>query len=114
MVKEKNKTVPLLLWVLAGALAVWVACLYWIGGGPAEMTVEPLDAAAIGGETAVLDLNEAGLAELEALPGIGPVLAERILDWRGQNGPFDAPEDVMDVPGIGPAKYEAIAPYLTG
>jgi competence protein ComEA len=50
-----------------------------------------------------LDLNTAGVAELDALPGIGPVLAQRIVDHRTREGPFRSVEQLDDVPGIGPA-----------
>lgn len=50
-----------------------------------------------------VDLNTATAAELEALPGIGPVLAERIVTWRAEHGAFPDVESLEDVPGIGPA-----------
>ncbi len=60
-----------------------------------------------------IDLNTASAGELEALPGVGPVLAERIVAFRTQHGPFATVEDLLDVPGIGEAKLtqmrEAIA-----
>ncbi|MBR4131800.1 MAG: helix-hairpin-helix domain-containing protein, partial [Oscillospiraceae bacterium] len=52
-----------------------------------------------------VELNRATQAELEALPGIGPVLAERIVAWRSANGPFISAEQIMDVEGIGEKKY---------
>ena len=115
MDRKKNKTVvPMLCWVTAGVLAVWVLWLYLAGAGPVEMTVAPLNTAVLAlAEDAALDLNAATEAELEELPGIGPVLARRIVQWRDENGPFLLPEDVMDVPGVGPAKFEAMAPYIT-
>ncbi|MCD7845363.1 MAG: helix-hairpin-helix domain-containing protein [Oscillospiraceae bacterium] len=61
---------------------------------------------------ALLDINTATAEELEALPGIGPVLAERIIAWREENGPFTSQEDVLDVQGIGQATYEKIEPYI--
>ncbi len=48
-------------------------------------------------------LNLAGPADLETLPGVGPVLAQRIIAHREVNGPFQAVEDLLDVPGIGEA-----------
>lgn len=51
-----------------------------------------------------IDLNRATAAELDELPGIGPVIAERIVAYRADNGPFGAVEDLLDVPGIGEAK----------
>jgi competence protein ComEA len=57
---------------------------------------------------AAVDLNQAGLAELDALPGIGPVLAGRILQHRNAHGPFREPEDLLAVPGIGPRLFERL------
>lgn len=51
-----------------------------------------------------IDLNAATVAELEELPGVGPVLAERIAAYRDEHGPFAAVEDLLDVPGIGEGK----------
>ncbi len=50
-----------------------------------------------------VNLNTASAAELDALPGIGPVLAQRIVDHRSRHGPFRSVEQLDDVPGIGPA-----------
>lgn len=54
------------------------------------------------------DLNTATASDFEALPGVGPVLAERIVAFREQQGGFDDVEDLLDVPGIGEAKLAAI------
>lgn len=51
-----------------------------------------------------IHLNRATAAELDDLPGIGPVIAERIVAHRSEHGPFRAVEDLLDVPGIGEAK----------
>jgi competence protein ComEA len=55
-----------------------------------------------------VDLNTAGAAELETLPGIGPALAQRIVDYRQTHGPFQTIEDIMQVSGIGPATFDKI------
>jgi competence protein ComEA len=52
-----------------------------------------------------VDLNAATAADLDALPGIGPVLAERIVDHRADHGPFRSVDELDDVPGIGPAIF---------
>lgn len=56
----------------------------------------------------LLPLNQATAAELEALPGVGPVLAERIVAYRQDSGRFETVEDLLDVPGIGESKLAAI------
>ncbi len=53
-------------------------------------------------------VNTAGSKELEALPGVGPVLATRIVEYRTANGPFALVEDLLAVPGIGEAKLAAL------
>ena len=50
---------------------------------------------------------------LEALPGIGEVLAQRIVDYRSENGPFRRIEDLLKVSGIAPATFEKIKDYIT-
>ncbi|TFV77345.1 helix-hairpin-helix domain-containing protein [Blastococcus sp. CT_GayMR20] len=61
------------------------------------------------GSAGPLDLNTAGVAELDALPGIGPVLAQRIVDHRTREGPFTSVGQLDDVPGIGPATAAELA-----
>lgn len=62
---------------------------------------------------APLELNSAGLDDLMGLPGIGETRARAILDYRAQHGPFQTPEELMEVPGIGPATFEGLEPYIT-
>jgi competence protein ComEA len=64
------------------------------------------------GSSAPVDLNTAGVAELEALPGIGPATAAAIVDHRSANGPFATVDELEAVRGIGPAKLEAIRDYV--
>jgi competence protein ComEA len=63
--------------------------------------------------TGRVDLNTATVADLDALPGIGPVLAQRIVDHRDQQGRFASVEQLDDVPGIGPAIYAELAELVT-
>ena len=56
------------------------------------------------GGTVPLDLNSAGVEELETLPGVGPSIAAAIARHREDNGPFARVEDLLEVPGIGPAR----------
>lgn len=59
-----------------------------------------------------LDINAATQSDLEALPGIGPVLAGRILEFRRKHGPFKQVEELEQVPGIGPKKLAQVRPSI--
>ncbi len=59
-----------------------------------------------------LDINRATAEELERLPGIGPVLAARIVEYRRQHGQFQSVEELLEVRGIGPKRLEQIRPYV--
>lgn len=61
----------------------------------------------------VININTADRDELELLPGIGPALAEEIINYRTQNGPFENPGDIVGVKGISDAKFAAIAAFIT-
>lgn len=60
-----------------------------------------------------LDLNQATAADLEELPGVGPVLAERIVAWREQNGPFASVGQLREVSGIGERTLQRLADHVT-
>ena len=62
--------------------------------------------------SSVLDLNSADAASLETLPGIGPVLAGRIIAWRDLNGPFPSVDVLGEVSGIGPVLLENLRPLV--
>ena len=62
---------------------------------------------------APIDINRADAEELADLPGIGPALAARVVEYRTQHGPFASKEALMEVSGIGPAKYAACEAYFT-
>ncbi len=66
-----------------------------------------------GGSTDLIDINTASLQELDSLPGIGPTLAQAIIDYRNANGPFLTIEDIMLVDGIGPSTFEQIKDLIT-
>ena len=68
-----------------------------------------------GGSTAVglININTATIEELDTLPGIGPSTAQKIIEYRESNGPFAAIENIMDVTGIGEAKFAKIKDQIT-
>jgi competence protein ComEA len=60
-----------------------------------------------------ININSATAAELDSLPGIGPAKAQAIVDYRDQNGPFRIIDELLDVPGIGPKILESIRDQIT-
>lgn len=79
---------------------------------PAAATEPP---SRMGGVTTagLININIASQTDLEMLPGIGPSTAANIIAYREANGPFAAIEAIMDVPGIGEGKFEAIRDLIT-
>jgi competence protein ComEA len=77
--------------------------------GPGEETAASVD----GGGAGPISLNRADAAALETLPGVGPVLAERIIAHRESNGPFQSVDDLLEVPGIGEAKLASLRDLVT-
>jgi competence protein ComEA len=66
-----------------------------------------------GSDTDLVNINTASSFELEALPGIGPTTAQKIIAYRDANGPFVSIEDIINVSGIGPGTYERIKDLIT-
>jgi len=60
-----------------------------------------------------IDLNLANVKELQQLPGVGPVTAQRIVDLRQKSGRFKRVEDLLAVRGVSQKKLEALRPYVT-
>jgi competence protein ComEA len=70
-------------------------------GGPATSAGGPID------------LNAATADQLDTLPGVGPTLAGRILEWREQHGRFSSVDELLEVSGIGPKTLAELAPLVT-
>ena len=80
------------------------------GGSPVLATPLP---EVVTTTTELININTATSAELDTLPGIGPTTAQKIIDYRDQNGPFINTEDIINVSGIGPGTYERLKDLIT-
>jgi competence protein ComEA len=80
------------------------------GGGAPAADGGGAPGAAAGGK---VNINTASVGELDGLPGIGPVLAQRIVDYRTQHGPFRSVNDLQKVEGIGQKKFESLKDFVT-
>ena len=61
----------------------------------------------------LVNINTAGAADLEKLPGVGPAMAARIIEHRQKNGPFKKAEELMNVKGIGEKSFLKLKPLIT-
>lgn len=122
----ENKHLPVLLWILCAGLwsIVFVdkcggddgtaAVTYGDGRAAARYAPSSSDTSSGHSEPDVIrkdsciNINRASAAELVALPGIGPAIAGRLVDFREKNGPFVRPADIDRVKGIGPATLRKI------
>jgi competence protein ComEA len=78
-----------------------------------EAAVPISNGAVPGAATAKININTASVAELDKLPGIGPSIAQAIIDYRTTNGPFQQIEDINNVKGIGDALFAKIKDQIT-
>lgn len=88
-----------------------------VDGEQIRIGLEPAPAAVpvpgTSGPGALIDLNTASLEALQEIPGVGPVIATRIVTYREQNGGFQSVEQLMDVSGIGEATFAQMQPMVT-
>jgi len=82
--------------------------------GPAEAGAPGAEAGTAGAAQAPLNLNSATAEQLDALEGIGPGTAAKILEYRREHGGFGSVDELDAVPGIGPARLEALRDQVTG
>lgn len=100
--------------VIATLLAVLLAGAgaWWVREGGLRGELVDVDRAAPLEYRFLVDVNRAEWPELAQLPGIGPILAKRIVETRADGDLYRTPEDLRRVPGIGSRKLEAIRRYL--
>nr|WP_306839106.1 ComEA family DNA-binding protein [Catenuloplanes nepalensis] len=87
--------------------------LVGVSAPPGAPGMAPPAQGAAGAPGAPVNLNTATLADLDGLPGVGPVLAQRILDHRAELGGFRAVSDLREVEGIGDSRYEQLKDLVT-
>jgi len=86
-----------------------------VGAAPSGAAASGPSAPAPGADPAgaTVNINTADASALEALPGIGPVTAQKIADWRTEHGTFRAIDELLEVDGIGPKTLADLAPHVT-
>ncbi len=106
------------IFISSAAAAVVFTAGYFLGRGSGrdisvtvERSVVELPEASPGDGR--VNINTASRAELMTLPNIGEVLAERIVEYREENGPFFCPEELMNVPGIGESVFDSLSGDVT-
>lgn len=82
------------------------------GGGGSEVSGSSVGAGAEGGNSGAVNINTADLAQLQTIPGVGPVTAQAILSWREANGKFETVDQLIEVKGIGSKTLESLRPYV--
>ncbi|HEX9703914.1 MAG TPA: helix-hairpin-helix domain-containing protein [Gemmatimonadales bacterium] len=121
---DRRAALLLALLALAGALVRWLLAPGAPAPGDVRLTAErsPQGLQETARRSAALarplapgeriDVDRADVTEITRLPRIGPALAQRIVAWRGERGPFGSLERLDSVPGVGPKLLEAIRPYV--
>jgi competence protein ComEA len=89
--------------------ALVLAALLAATAAPADQGQAPAKSA----PATLVNINTASAAQLDALPGIGPKMAARIVEYRQKNGGFKKPEDLMNVQGIGEKNFLKLKPLVT-
>jgi competence ComEA-like helix-hairpin-helix protein len=105
-----RRTQPVIAFVVAmglAGMAAWYVAAGGLQGGLVDHDAPPAIPLRF-----TVDLNSAAAVELSQLPGVGPALARRLVDHRDLHGPFQTPESLLDVPGVGAATLARLRPHL--
>jgi len=78
-----------------------------------QASTSPQDGAPSAQQSSLTNINTATVEDLDKLPGVGPSMAQRILDYRTKNGPFSSVDELDNVEGIGPKKLENLRELVT-
>jgi competence protein ComEA len=89
----------------------FLGSILFLGLLAASLPAQPAAAATAEGKR-VVNVNTADIGKLSYLPRVGPAVAERIVQYRKDNGPFKSAEDLMHVRGIGEKTYALLKPYI--
>lgn len=108
-------------WILLGITAVFLCLslvLFWkdcsaIEAGLTVQTEAEVREEALAPDLSPININTADIEELDQLPGIGEVLAGRIIAYREEHGPFTSMEGLLEVSGIGEAKLAELEGWIT-
>jgi len=109
LVQEVNMTV-FKHFVVAGVILA-MALGFSVSAASPSPTGNP--SAQAGGDKQLVNINTAGVEQLDKLPRIGAKVALRIIDYRKKNGSFKRIQDLMNVKGIGPKVFEKLQPLIT-
>ena len=119
---EKGEKPAKVYFVLAALTLAFLAALAFLAlrgegvepGAPYQVSAErSVPAAEVVPEKEPVDINTATASELEDLIGIGPTLAQAIVDYRDRHGPFSSVEELLEVSGIGEGKLDGIRDDIT-